>query len=52
MLLEAGLPGKILFWGAHPNPWPAESTTPNGGICFENWGGGQYTKNAPQGEFT
>jgi hypothetical protein len=26
---------KFYLWGAHPNPGPAGSTLPNGGICFE-----------------
>jgi len=40
----------VCLWGAHPNLGPAGSTLPNGGVCFENWGGGcQQTKVAPYG---
>jgi hypothetical protein len=27
---------KFNLWGAHPNPRPAGSTPPNGGVCNEN----------------
>jgi hypothetical protein len=30
---------KFNLWGAHPDPGPAGSTPPNGGVCFENWAG-------------
>jgi len=39
LLLGLGLPGKILFFGAHPNPGPPGSTQPKEGICTENCAG-------------
>ncbi len=42
---------KFYFWGAHPNLGPAGSTPPNGGICVDNFAGGQQTKIAPRGGF-
>jgi hypothetical protein len=44
LLLRVGLLNKILFVGAHPNPEPAGSTLPRGGICFENWAGASKQK--------
>jgi hypothetical protein len=32
------------FWGAHPNPGPAGSTPPNGGVCNENRAGASKQK--------
>jgi hypothetical protein len=34
--LRVGLHGKILFLGGSPQPRPAGSTQPNGGIHIEN----------------
>ncbi len=39
-----GLLGKLYFWGAHPNPGPAGSTPPNGGVCNENRAGASKQK--------
>ncbi len=39
-----GLLGKFNFGGAHPNPGPAGSTPPNGGVCNENRAGASKQK--------
>ena len=35
---------KFYLWGAHPNPEPAGSTQPNGGICIQNCAGASKQK--------
>jgi hypothetical protein len=44
LLLRVGLLGKFDFGGAHPNPGPAGSTPPNGGVCNENRAGASKQK--------